>query len=313
MTTSAPDALAPASPLDAPTAPAATGDPDDTSTDHPADPVTLRIVVAGAAGAGKSTTARALGDRLGQPVVSPDEGDGRTVLFDWLEYIGGRHDGRAIRTQLVTAPGSRPDHMELLLGTAHVVVVVADTTAAGLPASATAFADVLAALDGIGHRPGILVQANKRDRADAVALADVRLALGLDASDPVIETVATDGDGVRQGFVYAVREGLKQLGVGGIPPGPLHGDAEGLAAHLRSSGAAAPTEADLRPRRREHLRAVEPDDDTGPVLANGPVVPPKRPEPAVGLAHLPPPPSSRPAAASPRPEKPRRWSRKRSG
>jgi signal recognition particle receptor subunit beta len=194
----------------------------------------LRIVVDGASGAGKTSTARALGARLGQPVATAGEdADGRTVLFDWMEYVGGRHEGAPIRAQLVTVPGHLPDRRAALLQTADVVLFVADSTRRGLATSAAAYRELRDQVALRARPPAVLVQANKRDLADAVPLPLLRDALGLDEQVLVIETIALDGDGVRQAFVYAVR-----LALPGLAAAPADRAAEAqrrpddLAAHL---------------------------------------------------------------------------------
>lgn len=173
-------------------------------------PIDLRIVVDGASTAGKTTTARSLGERLGRPVHSPEEQDGRTLLFDWMDHEGGRSDGRPIRTQVVAVPGHLPHLRARLLVTADVVLFVADTSASGIRATEIALEQVRVLLDAYeGERPGLVVQANKRDAADALPMDEVLHRLALDGDDPVIETVALSGEGVRQSYVYAVRLGLR--------------------------------------------------------------------------------------------------------
>lgn len=181
-------------------------------------PIDLRIVVDGASTAGKTTTARALGARLGRPVLTPEEAAGRTLLFDWLDHTGGRFDGRAIRTQVVAVPGHLPHLRARLLVTADVVLFVADTSRRGLTDTVAALAEVRELLDAIpAPRPGLLVQANKRDAVDAVPIDEVRHRLRLADDDLVIETVATEGEGVRQSYVYAVRLGLRHVRAAGAP------------------------------------------------------------------------------------------------
>lgn len=188
------------------------------STPAPAGPpvadsaTIVQIVVHGPPYAGKTTTARALGERLGQPVETPEEdADGRTLLFDWLEYVGGRHEGRPIRARFVTVPGHDRARSAQLVRTADVVLFVADTTALGIEASAALLDDVRVQVATCSPPPGLMIQANKRDSPDALPMDEVTARLGVSAGEVVVETVAPDGSGVRQAFVFAVREGLKHL------------------------------------------------------------------------------------------------------
>lgn len=177
-----------------------------------AAPIVLRVVVDGPSTAGKTSTARALGDQFGRPVITPAEEHGRTLLFDWLDHEGGRSDGRAIRTQVVAVPGHLPHLRARLLITADVVLFVADTSRGGLVRSRNALDQLREVLNAIPDpAPGLIVQANKRDLPDAVPMDEVHRVLDLSDRDTVIESVATEGGGVRQAFVFAVREGLKHV------------------------------------------------------------------------------------------------------
>ncbi len=175
------------------------------------DAIELRIVVDGASAAGKTATARAIGACLGRPMITPKERTtGRTLLFDWMDHVDGGSDEPAIRTQVVAVRGHRPHLRARLLVTADVVLFVADTTDRGLDAAAVALAQVRELLSTMWlPRPGLVIQANKRDQPDARPLDEVRQRLGLAVDDLVIETTATEGDGVRQSYVYAVRLGLQ--------------------------------------------------------------------------------------------------------
>ncbi|MCU1371085.1 MAG: hypothetical protein JWO77_2279 [Ilumatobacteraceae bacterium] len=173
-------------------------------------PIDLRIVVDGASTAGKTTTARSLGECLGRRVVTPEERDGRTLLFDWMDHEGGRSDGRPIRTQLVAVPGHLLHLRARLLVTADVVLFVADTSASGMHASEVALAQVRTLLDAFeGARPGLVIQANKRDAPDALPMEEVTRRLTAEGDDLIVETVALTGEGVRQSYVDAVRLGLQ--------------------------------------------------------------------------------------------------------
>lgn len=174
--------------------------------------VVIRVVVHGPSGAGKTTTAVALGAKLGQDVITPEvDSIGRTVLFDWMEYVGGRWNGRPIRVQYLTVPGHDPRRCRHLLRRADVVIFVADTSPGGLDRSAPMLDELRVDLSTRTPRPGLIVQANRRDHPMAAPMEEVAVRLRLGPDDVVIETVATQGEGVRQAFVYSVRQGLRYL------------------------------------------------------------------------------------------------------
>jgi len=183
--------------------------------DPASNAVVIRVVYDGAPLAGKTTSVGALGQSLGAPVHSPAEIGGRTLYFDWLDYTGGLFEGRRIRCQIVSAPGqaSLAARRRRLLESADVVVFVGDSSPAGFEADRSylrSLASVLRQLDG--PPVGIVLQANKRDLPDAVPIEQMQTMLD-DAQLKVgiVETVATDGSGVREAFVFAVRLALDRV------------------------------------------------------------------------------------------------------
>lgn len=179
--------------------------------DRLSDAVVVRIVYDGPPTAGKTTSLQALAERLGQGrVITPEESAGRTVYFDWMEYRGGRFEGRQIRCQIVSVPGQRvlAPRRNLLLESADAVVFVADTSAAGIHESATQLDGLVARL-GLRQGPpvGVVLQANKRDLPDAAPLDRFRRNHGL----AIIESVAAAGEGIREAFVFAVRLALDRV------------------------------------------------------------------------------------------------------
>jgi signal recognition particle receptor subunit beta len=178
--------------------------------------VVIRIVYDGPPFAGKTTSVQALGRSLGRKVESPSEFDGRTLLFDWLEYTGGLFEGQRIRCQIVSVPG-QPDlapRRRALLETADVVVFVADSgDRKSLEQSATYIRELTALLRTMPGPPvGVIVQANKRDLPEAVPRSELRELLGGDAVHVgLTESVADSGAGVRETFVLAVRVALDRV------------------------------------------------------------------------------------------------------
>jgi signal recognition particle receptor subunit beta len=179
------------------------------------DTVVIRVVYDGAPMAGKTTSVRMLAKGLGGEVVAPAEIGGRTLYFDWLDYTGGLFEGRRIRCQIVSVPGqaSLASRRRHLLESADAVVFVGDSTR-DAHESAVAYLKGLKTVVGQMSGPpvGVVLQANKRDHPDAVPLARMREML--DASDvrvAIIESVATEGAGIREAFVFAVRLALDRV------------------------------------------------------------------------------------------------------
>ncbi|HTU65044.1 MAG TPA: GTPase domain-containing protein [Steroidobacteraceae bacterium] len=178
--------------------------------------VVIRIAYDGAPMAGKSTSVRALGRGLGASVVTPQEVSGRTLYFDWLDYTGGLFEGRSIRCQVISVPGqsSLAPRRQRLLEQSDVVVYVGDSTPDAFENDRVCLGSLCRILGGIEGPPvGVVLQANKRDRPDAVPVDRIRRMLDeLDLRVGVVESVATDGAGIREAFVFAVRLALDRVG-----------------------------------------------------------------------------------------------------
>jgi signal recognition particle receptor subunit beta len=232
--------------------------------DPDSDDVVIRVVYDGPPEAGKTTSVRALAGRLGRPVFTPDQVEGRTVFFDWLDYTGGLFEGHRIRCQVVSVPGQATlaPRRRALLAQADVVVFVADTRrehASGLPGYLQGLSRILSSLEG--PPVGLVVQANKRDLPGAVPVSDLRRVLdqaGLRVG--IVESIATDGEGIREAFVFAVRLALdrarEQLRAGGLRSvRPPVASGEQLLEDLRAAESGA---LDLAPGERlKHTRLAE--------------------------------------------------------
>lgn len=183
--------------------------------DSHSNAVVIRVVYDGAPLAGKTTSVCALGKGLGASVVTPAEIAGRTVFFDWLDYTGGLFEGHRIRCQIVSAPGqaSLASRRRRLLESADVVVFVGDSSPQGFEADQAYLGSLYSVLRQLPGPPvGVVLQANKRDLPDAEPLDRMRAVLeGMGVKVGIVESVATEGTGIRESFVFAVRLALDRV------------------------------------------------------------------------------------------------------
>ena len=223
------------------------------------DALIIRLVYDGPPLSGKTTSLGALADGMAQSVFSPAEAEGRTQYFDWLEYTGGSFDGIPIRCQILSVPGQQElaPRRRALLAEADALVFVANSTPEHLPAAAEHLRDLRSFLAARpAPRPGVVVQANYRDRPDALPLATLRERLGLEGY-ALVESVATEGQGIREAFVLAVRLALDRarelLTMSALPVGPGEtDDPSRLLAWLEAA------EAESVPVRRSASGTSEP-------------------------------------------------------
>jgi hypothetical protein len=215
--------------------------------DRDQEHLVLRIAYDGPPFCGKTASVRALAGSLGRESFSAGEAHGRTLYFDWLDHLGGRFEGYAIRSQVVSVPGQRTlaARRQFLIDSADAVVFVVDTSSGGYQASLTALAALQAQLADRSPPVGIVVQANKRDLPGAVSLSTLRHDLGDPAVLALRESIATQGEGIRETFVFAIRLALdrvrEMMMQGALPCGrPEVENGHDLLRHLRQ---AVPAEA----------------------------------------------------------------------
>ena len=209
----------------------------------------VRIVYDGPALAGKTSSVRALAASLGRPTFSGDEAEGRTLHFDWLDYVGGLFQGHPIRCQILSVPGQPAlvSRRRRLLREADAVVFVADSRKDALDEGLRSFEELRAFVNAAAPpAPGVVLQANKRDAADAVPLDELRARLAVGPTVGVTPSVATDGTGIRETFVLAVRLALdlvrERWRAGTLPAGrPESETGEDLMEALRRSEASPST------------------------------------------------------------------------
>jgi len=172
----------------------------------------VRIVYDGPALSGKTTSLRALARGVSSTVECPGELGGRTLFFDWVDYVGGLFEGRQIRCQIISVPGQREllHRRKLLLETADAVVLVLDTREKEWDFSLGWAREVIPYCRSKDPPVGLVLQANKRDAPDAVKREDLGRAL-TGTPVAVVPSTATTGEGTREAFVLAVRLALDRV------------------------------------------------------------------------------------------------------
>ena len=222
----------------------------------------VRIVYDGPAMSGKTTSLRALASRLGTVVESPEERDGRTLYFDWMDYVGGLFEGRPIRCQIVTVPGQTQlaDRRQHLIETADAVVVVLDSRRPEFDFGMRWLREAAQLVSSFKPPVGLVLQANKRDAEDAVDREEIRQELKRIAPIALVESVATSADGTREAFVLAVRLALDRVralsAAGKLLTGPPD---EGAARDLLERMRSREQQNDNRPPRTEQRVAHDVD------------------------------------------------------
>jgi signal recognition particle receptor subunit beta len=173
----------------------------------------VRIVYDGPALSGKTTSLKALARGVSSQISTPAEAAGRTLYFDWVDYVGGLFDGRQIRCQIVGVPGQRElsERRKLLIETADAIVLVLDTRQPEWDFSLDWVKSTVPFCRNQDPPVGLVLQANKRDATDAVPAQAMRVDLNRIAPVALVPSTATTGDGIREAFVLAVRLALDRV------------------------------------------------------------------------------------------------------
>ena len=170
--------------------------------------LTAKIVYYGPGLCGKTTNLKVLHDRLepgtaGKLLNLQTQTD-RTIYFDLLPVELGDIKGYKIRFQLATVPGQTAfnETRRVVLKGVDGIVFVADSQWTMLPKNLEAWQnlkDNLKSNDIAFESIPVVVQYNKRDLADILAVDAMQEALGLSAY-PFVEAVASAGRGVTETF-----------------------------------------------------------------------------------------------------------------
>ena len=170
--------------------------------------LTAKIVYYGPGLCGKTTNLKVLHDRLepgtaGKLLNLQTQTD-RTIYFDLLPVELGDIKGYKIRFQLATVPGQTAfnETRRVVLKGVDGIVFVADSQWTMLPKNLEAWQNLRDNLkvNAINFESiPVVVQYNKRDLADILAVDAMQEALGL-SSYPFVEAVASAGRGVTETF-----------------------------------------------------------------------------------------------------------------
>lgn len=178
--------------------------------------MSVRVVYDGVACAGKTTNLKNLCALFAAQRVSdlqsPSELHGRTLFFDWLQIEAGVVCGIPLSCQVVSVPGQMvlTPRRRRLLSTADVVVYVCDSHPSSVAAARAGLELYDRLAEGREHPPPLVIQANKQDGRDALDGVELARALGRPGV-PVVEAIASEGVGVIDTFVTAVRTLVRSL------------------------------------------------------------------------------------------------------
>lgn len=191
--------------------------------------VNARIVYWGPEGSGKSTSVRAVRDRLrpdhrGPLRERPTRLD-PSVTYEVLPIELGEIAGVRTRFEVIAVPGA-PEHAptrKQLLDEVDGIVFVVDSQHSRLDDNLASFEELRGSLAAYG-RPledvPIVLQYNKRDLADSFTLEELHRKLEL-AGAAAFEAVATEGRGVLHCLTTISKRAIRVLREPGLrPPAP---------------------------------------------------------------------------------------------
>ncbi|MFO0614420.1 MAG: GTPase domain-containing protein [Polyangiaceae bacterium] len=259
-----------------------------------------RVVYDGCGSAGKTTNVRRLASALrgvaSWELEAPLELAGRTLYFDWVTIRAGEVCGFPLLCEVVTVPGQAElaQRRARILEGADVVVHVCDARVEAVTETRASLGSMRDALGASGA--SVVLQANKQDASSALVGPDLALALG--EGGPVIEAIASEGIGVVDTFLVAVRELMERVEGEGLDPrvpvggsggaGELFDALEALEvdrawlAELALEAAAAELDAEARRARAPGSRVAS----EGALEARASVAPPLLPGPGIPAGHV---------------------------
>jgi signal recognition particle receptor subunit beta len=197
--------------------------------DPDAKKLVVRVVYDGPGMAGKTTNLRQLcsfftRQRRSDLYTGSTVGE-RTLCLDWLQLDGGLVRGHELRCHLLTVPGQAvlSRRRQLLLSLADATVFVVESTERGLEEARPMWLSMLECTGGMDAGVPVVLQTNKQDQPGALGPAEIRERWQLDSRIAVVAAQATNGTGVRETVVLAIRatavalqEQLQGNGIAGL-------------------------------------------------------------------------------------------------
>jgi signal recognition particle receptor subunit beta len=168
----------------------------------------LKVVYYGPALSGKTTNLKQIYSRIDpahrSEMVSLQTKDDRTLYFDFLQLELGKICGLKPLVQLYTVPGQSYYEVtrRLVLRGVDGIVFIADSEPSKVNENYQTWQEMfvfLKDMDLPADEIGIVVQYNKRDIPNAVAIPEMKRLLG-DSKYPSFEAIAVQGVGVYETF-----------------------------------------------------------------------------------------------------------------
>ena len=181
--------------------------------------INCKVVYYGPALSGKTTNLKYIFEKLnpnhrGQ-LVSVDTKGERTLFFDFLPVEINLPGGFKVRFHLYTVPGQffYKASRRLVLKGADGIVYVADSSASRMESNLQILVEMLQTLKDYGNpleKLPLVIQYNKRDVPDAMAVAELQAKLNKWKA-PHVEAVAVNGVGVFQTLDLITKMVIKDI------------------------------------------------------------------------------------------------------
>ncbi|MFX1251548.1 MAG: ATP/GTP-binding protein [Promethearchaeota archaeon] len=168
----------------------------------------LKIVFFGPSMAGKTTALKWLYNNLEDVekgrFTELSGSDDLTLFFDFVPFTATPH---VIFDVYTTAGGDRhKTQRKIVLNSVDGILFMADSSVSALDKNKQSIAE-LEELEGLGKEIPLIVALNRRDLPDALPKRQLLAELGIE-NQPVYETIATKGFGIKKAFQSLAREVL---------------------------------------------------------------------------------------------------------